>query len=88
MDVNDVLPLTKLFAPDGIAEYLGIKWTDGSSSGPMVRPTCCLVGARGHAAHLRVGRRIPKGRGSCALPGQNGEVLGGVHVSRRHDCRH
>ena len=31
MDVNDVLPLTKLFAPDHIADYIGIKWTDGSS---------------------------------------------------------
>jgi hypothetical protein len=43
MDVNDVLPLTKLFAPDQIAEYLGIKWTDGSSYlltwlGPGVTP--------------------------------------------------
>jgi hypothetical protein len=31
MEVCDVLPLTKPFAPDGIANYLGIKWNDGTS---------------------------------------------------------
>ena len=43
MDVNDVLPQTKLFAPNQIGEYLGIKWTDGPSYlltwlGPGVTP--------------------------------------------------
>jgi hypothetical protein len=31
MEVCDVLPPTKLFAPAGIANYLGVKWTDGKS---------------------------------------------------------
>ena len=31
MEVCDVLPLTKLFAPDEIANYLGIKWNHGTS---------------------------------------------------------
>jgi hypothetical protein len=31
MDMNDILPLTKVFAPDQIAQYIGIKWTDGTS---------------------------------------------------------
>jgi hypothetical protein len=31
MEVCDALPLTKLFAPDKIAEYLGVKWNDGTS---------------------------------------------------------
>jgi len=31
MDVDDYLPLLKPFAPDQIANYIGIKWTDGTS---------------------------------------------------------
>jgi hypothetical protein len=31
MEVCDVLPLTKPFAPDEIADYLGVKWNDGTS---------------------------------------------------------
>ena len=43
MDIDDVLPLIKPFTPDQIADYLGIKWTDGKSYlltwlGPGVAP--------------------------------------------------
>lgn len=43
MDLNDILPLTKPFAPDAIADYIGVKWTDGTSYlltwlGPGVTP--------------------------------------------------
>jgi len=39
----DLLPYSKLFAPDTIGDYLGIKWTDGSAflltwSGPDTTP--------------------------------------------------
>lgn len=39
----DVLPLSPLFAPDNIARYLGIRWTDGTTAlltwlGPGVQP--------------------------------------------------
>ena len=44
MDFNDILPLTKPFAPDRIADYVGVKWTDGTSYlltwiGPGVTPS-------------------------------------------------
>jgi hypothetical protein len=40
---NDPLPLSPLFAPDSIARYLGIRWTDGTTTlltwlGPGVTP--------------------------------------------------
>lgn len=40
---NDPLPLSPLFAPDNIARYLGIRWTDGTTTlltwlGPGVTP--------------------------------------------------
>jgi len=43
MDVCDVLPLMQPFTPDKIADYLGVKWTDGTSYlltwlGPGVAP--------------------------------------------------
>jgi hypothetical protein len=31
MPVDDILPLIKPFAPDRIADYVGVKWTDGTS---------------------------------------------------------
>jgi hypothetical protein len=42
-EIQDALPLIKPFAPDNIADYLGIKWTDGTSYlltwlGPGVAP--------------------------------------------------
>ena len=43
MDIWDVTPLLKPFEPDNIANYLGVKWTDGTSYlltwlGPGVTP--------------------------------------------------
>ncbi|MBV8779713.1 MAG: hypothetical protein JO258_21180 [Alphaproteobacteria bacterium] len=43
MDLNDILPLTQAFAPERIADYVGIKWSDGTSYlltwlGPGVEP--------------------------------------------------
>lgn len=40
---SDPLPLSPLFAPDNIARYLGIRWTDGTTTlltwlGPGIRP--------------------------------------------------
>jgi hypothetical protein len=41
--ITDLLPFSKLFAPETISRYLGIKWTDGSTFlltwiGPDTRP--------------------------------------------------
>jgi hypothetical protein len=32
MQVRDPLPCTTLFSPDHIADYLGVRWTDGTST--------------------------------------------------------
>lgn len=42
-EIRDPLPLSPLFTPDNISRYLGIRWTDGTSSlltwlGPGVQP--------------------------------------------------